>query len=211
MTFDRGDYQAWREKRFNFIVEHYGASFFRDKHLVEVGAGYGHLGNMFCELGADVTCTDGRPDNVAGIRERFPGVKAQVCNIENDFPRGHFDICIHTGVLYHIKNAVSSLATAVARCDHLVLETETLDSDDPFFMKTVAEGPVALPDTALAGAGTRLTASFIERLLSEWGCVFTRCDAVKLNSGVHKYDWLVSGTLEHGPQFRRLWFIKCPS
>lgn len=207
MRFDQYDYAGWREARFDFIVRHYGAAFFRGKTLLEVGAGYGHLGNMFHGLGAIVTCTDGREENVKGIRERFPLLSSFVCDLENDFPPGHFDICIHTGVLYHLDNSESAIRRACASSDHLVLETETLDNVDPFLTQS-ADEEISIIDNALSGKGVRLTASYIERVLSEQGREFMRCDNEELNYLAHRYDWLVTGSNQHGPQYRRLWFVK---
>lgn len=207
MRFDQCDYHGWRETRFSFIVKHYGAEFFKGKSLVEVGAGYGHLGNMFHELGARVTCTDGRIENVEGIRERFPHLNSFVCDLENDFPDEHFDICIHTGVLYHLANPEAAIIRSCASSNHLVLETETLDNADAFLAHSIIED-MSIIDNAVSGKGVRLTAAHIEKVLSEQGKVFMRCDNEELNYLAHRYNWVVSGSNGYGPQFRRFWFVK---
>ena len=206
MTFDRDDYQAWREKRFEFIVNYYGEDFLKGKTVLEVGAGYGHLGNRFHEIGAIVTSVDGREENVEGIRSRFPHLNSSVCDLETTFPEGNFDVCLHTGVLYHVDNSIQSLYNACAVCDHLILETETIDSSDPYLTQSILENTLP-PDSAVSGRGTRLTAAHVERLLRKWNRTFVRCDAPALNSGIHLYDWEVLESNDYGPQFRRFWFI----
>ncbi len=207
MTFDRPDYEAWRVTRFDFLLEHFGAEFFQNKTLLEVGCGYGHLGNRFYQLGAIVTCSDGRQSNVDVTLERFSQLSAVVSDLDNEFPEGYYDICIHTGVLYHLKNFDFAIEQACKHSNYLVLETETVDSNDPDATIRYKENP-EIQDAGLQLEGNRVSAAHIERELTRWGKIWKRFDSPKLNSGIHLYDWKVTGSNQSGPNHRRFWIAR---
>ena len=45
-----GHYDLWRDKRVTKIISHYGPLFFKNKKVLELGAGYGHIGNYLSAL-----------------------------------------------------------------------------------------------------------------------------------------------------------------
>ena len=47
------------------------------RRVLEVGAGVGHLSGFFLERGCDLVVTEGRPENVAELRRRFPNIEAE--------------------------------------------------------------------------------------------------------------------------------------
>ncbi len=86
----------------------------RDDRIVrtlEIGAGLGeHL--EYEDLGSqDYTCLELRPDLVARLRERFPGITAIVgdCQEALPFDDGHFDRAIAVHVLEHLPNLPAAL------------------------------------------------------------------------------------------------------
>jgi SAM-dependent methyltransferase len=94
------------------------------KKVLEVGAGIGLHTPFFLERGCDVTVTDGRPDNVAEIARRQPGVRTAVVDLEVDRPLGElgrFDIVYCYGLLYHLGNPERALARLAEVCDGMLL------------------------------------------------------------------------------------------
>jgi 2-polyprenyl-3-methyl-5-hydroxy-6-metoxy-1,4-benzoquinol methylase len=74
--------------------------------VLEVGAGIGLHTPFFLARGCEVTVTDGRPENVAEISRRLPGVKSALVDLELDRPieLGRFDVVYCYGLLYHLSN-----------------------------------------------------------------------------------------------------------
>jgi hypothetical protein len=200
-----GHYVKWRAKRISAILDHYGSSFFFDKSLLEVGAGYGDIGNVFSQLGANVTCSDARTEHLQVIRGKYPHIKCVTADLEDNWHLGHHQIIIHMGVLYHLKDYKEPLKQACKNCDHLVLETEVVDSSDPKFVLKADEYGY---DQAFGGHGIRPTAEAIEEILLESGMTFSRITDDRCNWDFHTYDWVVKNTktLKHGQ--RRFWFAK---
>lgn len=202
-------YPEWRQKRIEAIRSHYGPAFFRDKSLLEVGCGFGDIGASFVELGADVTCSDGRADHVAEVGRRHPNVHTAVADLDKPwaFP-GRFDVLIHMGVLYHLANPEQAMRSALDSADHVVLETEVLDSADPHGVHSVVEVGY---DQAVNYRGGRPSAAMLERIITEAGRTFARINDGRCNSGVHTYDWPLRDTGLYTPGQRRLWFISPPA
>jgi len=87
LDLDREDwfvdhYPEWRRKRIAAIRDHYAPGFFHDKSLLEVGCGFGDIGAPFVDLGARVTCSDGRPGHVAEVTRRYSEVCAVVADLD---------------------------------------------------------------------------------------------------------------------------------
>jgi SAM-dependent methyltransferase len=199
-------YVEWRDKRIKAITEHYGVDWFRGKKLLEVGCGYGDIGASFATLGAEVTCSDGRAEHLAVVRQRYPKVRALLADIDGHWPfTEKYDMIIHLGVLYHLKDHEVPLRQACAAAPHLVLETEVCDSDDPYKVIHVVENSNVY-DQALHSRGCRPSGANIERILADCGMGFERLDNDSCNAGYHRYDWPVRHTGAYENGLRRLWF-----
>jgi len=201
----RGHYIEWRAKRLAAILNHYGPTFFLGKTLLELGCGHADIGAFFANLGAKVTCTDARPEHLVVVRRRHPGLKTITANLETEWPLGSYDIIIHMGVLYHLKNFTGSLEHACQNCRNLILETEVCDSDDPNFVLQTQEAGF---DQAMSGIGSRPSAEAIEKVLRACGMSYERITDDRCNSHIHRYNWPVTNTKtwEHG--LRRFWFAE---
>jgi hypothetical protein len=199
-------YFAWRSSRISKLEKLFGRAFFKDKSLLELACGHGHIGEHFSKLGADVTFADGRQILLDIVKQNQGTVKTIL--IDQDMPWSlpwSFDIIIHWGVLYHLDNWKADLKTALQYTDLMFLESEVADSDDPDFEIKVDESEAS--DQALHRKGSRPTASMIERHLIGIGAEFTRYDDIDLNADFHRYDWEVSNskTWDHG--LRRFWVV----
>jgi 2-polyprenyl-3-methyl-5-hydroxy-6-metoxy-1,4-benzoquinol methylase len=165
-----------------------GEEFFKEKTLLEVGAGHGHIGAHFAGLGAEVTCSDGRREHVITMRENFNGlrifgndIKVVSCDLDIGFPRGDWDIIVHMGVLYHLRHPVEALHRALHNLldgGTFILESEVVNSDDPDArVRRIETGY----DQAIKGKGVRLSAAGIEKVLDQY-LQWERFDDPRLNS-----------------------------
>src|SRR6185312_5755172 len=74
------------------------------KSVIDIGCGVGHLSEVLEQLGADVTCVDGRAENISRIHELYPKRKAFLVDVETDklLALGRFDVVFCYGLLYHL-------------------------------------------------------------------------------------------------------------
>jgi SAM-dependent methyltransferase len=103
------------------------------RRVLEVGAGVGHLSGFFLERDCDLVVTEGRPENVAELRRRFPNIEASDRDVEEPLTGlGRFQIVFCYGTLYHLENPVRALRNMADVCDELLLiETMVCDSSLP--------------------------------------------------------------------------------
>jgi SAM-dependent methyltransferase len=199
-------YVDWRKTRIEKIKKLYPSEFFKDKTILELGCGLGHIGNEFQQLGAIVTFADGRKKHVLSLREKFP--EAEILHLDQDFLwnlNKKFDIIIHWGVLYHLDNWQQDLLCALTHSNLIFLETEVCDSDDSNFeIKVLEHGGW---DQSRNGTGSRPSAAMIENQLFLLGASFNRYDDSSINSDFHIYDWEVKNTNEWKHGLRRFWIV----
>jgi len=206
----QGHYIKWRSKRIAAIANFYGKSYFKNKTILELGAGECDIGAYFSKLGADVTCWEARPQNVATAKEKYPHLKIEVVDCEN-LPEieKKFDLIIHMGLLYHLSDCETSLKWTIANCHSFVLETEVCDSDDPNVTIEINEDS-SLDDQSFSGKGVRPSGARLEQILREFGCEFQRVNDSRCNADIHVYDWKVKETKEWTHGLRRFWFVGAP-
>jgi hypothetical protein len=94
-----------QNNRIKFMLDKYGSDFFKDKKILELGSHNGYIGNFFQkELGADVTCVEGRFENVMLMYFDYPNLKIVQKNMDSkDWDLGKFDIIINFGLYYHLE------------------------------------------------------------------------------------------------------------
>jgi len=205
-----GHYLKWRKQRIDAIVEHYKLQFFAGKNLLEVGCGHGDIGAHFQKLGAIVTCSDARPENLAVARNKYPEISTVLADLDRGWPfDDNFDIVIHMGLLYHLKEAEKPIREACAASWNLVLETEVCDSDDPNDILIVDEESRDY-DQAFGGKGCRPSPAYVERILHDCGMTFTRIMDARCNAEFHVYDWQVQNTKTWRSGLRAMWFAHRP-
>jgi SAM-dependent methyltransferase len=160
------------------------------KQILEVGAGIGLLGEFFEARGCRVVSIDGRQDNVAEMRRRFPHREVRQLDLdaEHDLAAlGRFDLAFCYGILYHLAQPADTLRALANVADGLLLET-CVTPGSHVDVHPVREG--ASVNQALAGIGCRPTRPWImEQLSSQWGHSYTTVD--QPNHPDFETDWLI--------------------
>jgi hypothetical protein len=204
-------YNDWRKSRLNGTFKYISKDYFKSKTLLELGCGYADIGNIFSELGANVTSSDARQEHLTIVNQKYPHLKTLYIDGDNSKIQEKYDIILHWGLLYHLKEIDIHLKEISEKCDILLLETEVSDSDDKDFYISTAESGY---DQAFNHKGIRPSPSYIEKILKQNGFEFKLIKDAILNSGFHAYDWEItnSKTWRHG--LRRFWIcwknIECP-
>lgn len=195
-------YIGWRASRMKGVEKYVGDAFFSGKTLLEVGAGYGHNGDIFHKKGCVVTCTDARPEHVEAGKAMHPHLDFQVLDCEKDLLTHKYDILLHWGVLYHLSNIEDHFAKMAPCCDYLLLETEVCDSNDESIVLRVDEEGF---DQAYHKVGSRPSQAYVEKLLEEHGFSYKRIMDPILNFDFHTYDWVIENTKKWKHGLRRYW------
>lgn len=196
-----GHYLEWNKNRLNVINKHFENKFFRDKSLLDVGCGHGFFSREFRKIGADVTCSDARKEYLENLKD----FKVIHHDLDQVWTLGKFDIILHFGVLYHLKDPKQALKFAIENSKTLILETEVLNSSHDLITLRNEEGY----DQAYGGIGNQISVGAIEIILQDSGKFFKRIDDSDLNSSFHHYDWEVKD--ESSPMIvsgrRKFWIV----
>jgi FkbM family methyltransferase len=140
------------------------------KSVLDVGCGVGHLSRFFVERGCQVTCVDGRPENIAVLRSHYPNMNAHVADVQTDplTAFGLFDIVFCYGLLYHLENPVAGLRNIAQVCNELLL-LETVVTDHPEPIMRLLDEPVETHNQALRGMACRPSPAFVAMALNRAG------------------------------------------
>jgi len=214
-NFDLTHYTSWNRSRIHTILNYYGENFFRGKKMLEIGCGWADIGAYFESIGADVTVSDAREEHINVIKHRHPNLKCKVVDSENtvwSYDEPQYDAIIHFGLLYHLQNPSENLKMVCERCDNLIIETEVLDSDDPYNIIFKREETIwenGAWGMANSGIGSLPSYAWVERELSENNMEVTPIpNPSTANAESHRYDWpRVNANVFVSAQ-RAMWFCK---
>lgn len=199
-------HQNFYKARLNKIINIFGKDWFQNKKILELGACHGHIGIELLQLGADVTFTDLRQNNLDIIKNQLEDLNyfdpnLQVLNQEEKyrFPNS-FDLTLHLGVLYHIENWKQDLECALNTSKLVILETNVRNTISPDTVKhnTDSEVPSLEPYLGYNKKLSVVCQESLESHITKLGCKFIRFDNHELNvvSGARKnhiikflYDW----------------------
>ncbi len=202
----QGHYTSWWKNRFDTLEKILVPNFFRDKTVLDIGSGYGNFAQMIHELGAKVTCSEGRDDHISVISKKYPHLEVRNDDYEipfpHDFPK--YDVILHFGVAYHIQNIENHLLSLADKCDYLFLDCEVIDSNDIHACCIEEETGY---DQSLHGKGNYHTEAYYEQFLTSMGFSFVKICDRSLDTTMHKYTWIGQNTGNHMKLFsyRRLW------
>ncbi len=197
-----GHYNNWIKSRMNGTLKYIPTEYFKNKKILELGGGHGHIGNKFYELESDVTTSDARKEHIKIVNEKYPHLKTLIIDGDNLENINKYDIIIHWGLLYHLKEIEDHIQKLSDKCDILLLETEVCDSDDDsFYILTNEKGY----DQAFNNIGIRPSPSYVEKILKKNGFEYKIINDSILNSSFHNYDWEIKNTKSWRHGLRKFW------
>lgn len=113
----QSDFHSWRYLRNTARrLEHLATLGFdyKDRSIIELGAGIGDLTTFFLDRGATVHATEGRPENYALLKDRFenePNTTTQLLDLDPcplEF-QSTYDFVVSYGLLYHLSDPIAGL------------------------------------------------------------------------------------------------------
>jgi SAM-dependent methyltransferase len=165
------NFGSWDTVRINHRrLEHLATVGFRfdGVSVLEVGAGIGQLSTFFIDRGAHITITEGRPENLAILRERFPSVPVHAVDLEKP-PHSFtdkFDFVFCYGTLYHLGNPAAAIRWLAERTRQtLLLETCVSFGND--LSPHIVDEDTAVASQAISGKGCRPTRPWVMAQLQE--------------------------------------------
>jgi SAM-dependent methyltransferase len=208
-VFETGYYRESQVTRLANLFAHVDLQTWRDMKILEVGAGLGHLGDAFAQLGFDVTSTDGRPEYVEAMKAR--GRRAFVLDLDTtDIDEaGDFDLVLAFGVLYHLARPEQFLRSCGKRARVLLLETAVCDRAAPVIHWVSEAGGWRGKDQALRGRGCRPSPAWVEATCLDAGFDSVRdISSPVANWVIGAFDWEPRDTGEwrrDGVNLRKMW------
>ena len=215
-------YPEWQENRIKFILSKFPESFFKGKRILELGAYNGYIGARFMEMGADVLCVEGRPENATNIRTNYPYLDVVCADLDTaDWQFGKWDIIMNFGLFYHLQNRHEEhMHNCLIHCDWLFFESVIYDSDEPELYVRHEEGR----DQSITDVGGTPSTSYVENLFKREGIsegisegvndgvndgVFQQYRSNLLNGNGHHYDWKPGNWKRLDVFARRFWVVDC--
>ena len=215
-VFHSGMYKKWRTNRINKLEEILGGHhWFKNKKVLELGCAYGHTGKTLMDYVADVLFAEPRleyHEHIRGTCKCPDCISKNVSIIQLDQNStwslwSQFDLIIHWGVLYHLENWEQDLTSALNHGRNICLESEVIDSPDPFYVMHRKESG---PDQSCHGKGSFPSYAAIERVIQDHPnfLSYQRYDDRSLNAGHQHYDWKAVNHAQIVAGRRRFWMIK---
>lgn len=202
-------YDDWNHKRVKAIISHYSYVWFNGKKILDLGAGVGSIGAALARLGADVLCVEARGENIVAINKAHPHLKTLQADLDTSWPfeGQRFDMVLSLGLLCHLDNYDKHINDICSVAEHIVLETEVLDSSDIDYKLKFFEDS-HINDLSFSGKACVVSAQNIQNRLSALGATYKRKDDASLNSGDdYRYDWKENNTGKQASN-RRMYFIR---
>jgi len=209
-------YREWRTIRIKKILNIFGIDW-KGKRVLELGGGFGDIGALLAELGAEVINLEARKDNVIFSNLKYHNLKnfkSIQFDLRNDFTKfGKFDLIINFGLI-EILDSIETMEHIFNYCikmsDNILIETMVCDSLDPFYYK-LTKSNKNITDNGLTNNGISPSPFYIERLLKDKGFEVIRYFDSDLNTVIssnHKYDWEHKNNNSSTHGLRRFWHFK---
>jgi len=173
-----------------------------DKKVLELGCGYADIGHRFHLMGSRVTSSDARIEHLVQAKQRYPHLNYLQLDMDVEIIPDNYDVIVHWGLLYHLKEIENHLLKLSKNCNVLFLETEVSDSDDPNFFITTNENGF---DQAFHGNGIRPSPAYVENVLQKCGFQYKLIIDPILDCWGHKYTLPIQNTKTWNHGFRRFW------
>ena len=117
-------YNDWRVKRVEKLEQIFGVKWFKNKSILELGCGFGHIGLYLETLGANVTFSDARQSCLNEVKRKNPTANTILLNQETNWKLDkQYDLVIHFGIMYNLNNWQQDLLATLAHGKYIALET----------------------------------------------------------------------------------------
>jgi hypothetical protein len=199
------NYDIWINNRFNVIINainnQFGDNFLKNKSILELGAGYGDFGYKFYELGMNVTCIEGRNENLEILQKKHPYFISFLGDMDKEVIKEKYDVILHCGLLYHMKNIEKNLENCLQNCDIFILETENIDSteDSDDIVMVLENGSSKCAASSLLNSdctdySSRTTRKYLEKIFQKNNFKFLLLNSSDSNTSDYIYDWKVTNS-----------------
>ncbi len=126
------------------------------RSVLELGAGIGDHTTFFLDRNCTICVTDGRPEHIEILRDRFEGLRIELINLDDR--EQHFqevyEIVYAYGILYHLTNPEHAIAQMAKWCSDLLLLETCVSTEDHLSVSTVEELK-EVGSQAISGTGCR--------------------------------------------------------
>jgi hypothetical protein len=144
------------------------------RRVLELGAGVGDHTSFFIDRGCVVTSVEGRAENLAILKSRFPLVTTILHDLDDDDRPdiGEFEVVYAYGFLYHLANPRRGIAAMSSWSRDLLLLETCVSFGSESAINPIVE-PSDNPTQSLRGQGCRPTRRWVfEALRSEFDHVY---------------------------------------
>jgi len=207
--FEASYYRESNLTRLVNLFAHADVERWRGMRVLEVGAGLGHLGDAFADLGFDVTSTDGRQEHVEAMRARGRESFVLDLDLTGVNEAGDFELVLAFGVLYHLAHPEEFLHSCGKAAKVLLLETAVCDRREPVVDWVSESGGWRGKDQAVGGRGCRPSPSWVEATCREAGFDTVRDISSPLgdwSSGTFSWEPRDDGEWRrNGVNLRKMW------
>jgi SAM-dependent methyltransferase len=207
--FEASYYRESNLTRLVNLFAHADVERWRGMRVLEVGAGLGHLGDAFADLGFDVTSTDGRQEHVEAMRARGRESFVLDLDLTGVNEADDFELVFAFGVLYHLAHPEEFLHTCGKAAKVLLLETAVCDRREPVVDWVSESGGWRGKDQAVGGRGCRPSPSWVENTCREAGFDTVRDISSPLgdwSSGTYGWEPRDNGEWRRdGVNLRKMW------
>ena len=217
-------YEHWYKKRVNKIINLFGEDWFANKKILELGAAHGDIGIEFLKLGSSVLFTDARQEYldtiISTLAEKSYTPKTLLLDQNTEYNIAeNFDLVLHLGVLYHLKNWKEDLKCALSHTNTMILETAVMPKN---VIDQVKENKTTSQYGPVNNEFVQFTQESVEKVLTDLGCKYIRFDNAELNYKFspdtveirisHIYDWNYNTAWtynipNHEVHYRRMWLV----
>jgi hypothetical protein len=132
------------------------------RSVIEVGAGIGDHTEFFLDRECSVLTSEGRPENVQILRDRFPYIAVRWLDLDDPDPDFHesAEVVYCYGTLYHLSRPERALEFMADACTDLLLVETCVSFGEGQELNPVDE-PVEHPSQSLSGRGCRPTRAWV--------------------------------------------------
>lgn len=174
------------------------------KSVLELGAGIGDHTQFFVNRKCKITSTEGRPENLVVLKNRFPNIRTLLLDVDKPHVNfdEKFDIVYCYGLLYHLGNPFCAIEYMDKWCKSLLL-LETIVSYNDGKSIDYCMDNLTDPTQSVSGEACRPSRKWIfDQLKSRFNFAYVPKSQPKFEE-IYPLDW----TKSEAPRVSRAVFI----